>query len=265
VVAVVNRRSSRTAITFAAVIAFAELSPAIPHDPAPQVEWWVRGVVLTLVAGAISVLTGGRNRVLRYVPLLLFTAAVQMLRAADGNGSAGFVPLLILPVIWYALYGNRVGVAVALFGVAALNLGPVLLVGPPEYPVTLWRGGVLWVVILTLCGLTAERLVAAIREKSAALSASEALFRTAFADAPTGVAIIAADGQQIGTFQQVNRALAAMLGRTEEDLKGRSVLDFTHPADRSITEQALLVPGSDRSPEPSRSGTCIQAGATFRW
>jgi PAS domain S-box-containing protein len=237
-----SRRANRTAVAFAAVIVFAELSPAIPHHPPPRVGWWIAGVAVTVVAGAVSAIGRGRVPLLRYVPLLLFAAAVQMLRAADGNGAAGFVPLLILPVIWYALYGNRVGVLVALVAVAAVNLGPLILVGPPEYPVTLWRASVLWVVILALCGLVAERLVAAIRAKSAALSASEARFRTAFADAPTGVAIIGAAGQQIGMFQQVNRALAAMLGRTEDEMVGRSILDFTHPADRSVTEQALLTP-----------------------
>ena len=237
-----SRRANRTAIAFAAVVAFAELSPAIPHHPPPQVNWWIGGVVLTVLAGLVRAITGGRSRLLRYVPLLLFMAAVQMLRAADGNGSAGFLPLLILPVVWYALYGNRVGVVLALAGVAAVNLGPLVLVGPPDYPVTLWRAAVLWLIILALCGLVAVRLVAAIREKSAALTASEVQFRTAFADAPTGVAIISAAGTRIGTFLQVNRAMAAMLGRAEDEIVGRSILDFTHPADRSITERALLAP-----------------------
>lgn len=234
--------ANRTGIAFAAVIVFAELSPAIPHHPAPQTGWWIGGVILTVCAGAISALSRWRSPVVRYVPLVLFTAAVQMLRAADGNGSAGFVPLLILPVIWYALHADRAGVVLALFGVAAVNLAPLIVVGSPEYPVTLWRASVLWVVILALCGLAAERLVAAIRQKSAELGASEERFRSAFADAPTGMAIVGAVGQQIGIFEQVNRATAAMLGRPEEEIVGRSILEFTHPADRSITEQALLTP-----------------------
>ena len=238
-----SRRANRTAAAFGAVIVFAELSPAIPHHPRPQVDWWIGAIVLTVVAGVLAAITDGRcGGALRYLPLLPFTVAVQMLRAADGNGSAGFVPLLILPVIWYALYGNRLALGFALSAVAAVNLVPLILVGAPQYPVTLWRAGVLWVVVLGLCGLVAQQLVAAIRQKSAALAASEAQFRTAFAEAPVGVALVGAAGSQIGTVLQVNRAMAMILGRTEEEIAGHSVLDFTHPADRSLTEQALLTP-----------------------
>jgi hypothetical protein len=238
------RRADLTAAAFVAVIVFAEFSPAIPHHPVPQLGWWMGGAAATLVAAAVSVVARTHRHAnwIRYLPLLLFVAAVQMLRAADGDGSAGFSPLLILPVIWYALYGPRPGVYLALAGVAAVQFGPLLFVGAPQYPITLWRAGVLWVVILGLTGLVAHRLVAAIGEKSTALALSEANFRTAFADAPTGVALIGATGAQLGLFLQVNRALAALLGRSEDELVNRSVLEFTWPDDRTLTEQHLLEP-----------------------
>jgi PAS domain S-box-containing protein len=238
------RRAELTGAAFVAVIAFAELSPAIPHHPAPKLGWWMGGLWLTLLAALVSLAARHRRRArwLRYVPLVLFMAAVQMLRAADGDGSAGFSPLLILPVIWYALYGTRTGVYLALAGVAAVQFGPLVVVGAPQYPVTLWRAGVLWVVILGLCGVIAHRLVDAIHRKSAALALSEARFRTAFSDAPTGVALIGATGAQLGVFLQVNRALAALLGRSEDEIVNRSVLEFTLPEDRMLTEQHLLAP-----------------------
>jgi PAS domain S-box-containing protein len=238
------RRSDLSAAAFVGVVVFAELSPAFPHHPAPKLGWWLGGVAATLAAAAVSfvVRTHRRGHWLRYVPLLLFFVAVQMLRAADGDGSAGFSPLLILPVIWCALYGTRLGVGLALGGVAAVQFGPLIFIGAPQYPVTLWRAGVLWVVILGLTGLAAHRLVAAIRGKSAALALSEEQFRTAFSDAPTGVAIIGNTGVQLGLFLQVNRALAALLGRSEDEIVNRSVLEFTHPDDLVATEQRLLDP-----------------------
>jgi PAS domain S-box-containing protein len=60
-----------------------------------------------------------------------------------------------------------------------------------------------------------------------ALRESEARFRAAFDHAPTGFAIIAADG----TFHQVNHALCDLLGYAEHELLGRSFLDITHPDD----------------------------------
>lgn len=231
-----------TAAAFAGVVAFAEVSPVLPHHPPPVLKWWLAGVGVTVVAAGWCVLV--RKHVLgrssQYVPLALFFVAVQMLRAADGNGSAGFGPLLILPVVWYALYGSQTSVYLALTGVAAVQFGPLIVVGEPEYPVTLWRAGVLWVVILALIGIAARQLVAALRDKTAALAASEARFRTAFNDAPVGVALVGAAGAQLGCYLQVNRAMSALLGREEADLAGRSVLDFTHPDDRGMTEQRLL-------------------------
>jgi PAS domain S-box-containing protein len=60
----------------------------------------------------------------------------------------------------------------------------------------------------------------------------EALFRSAFEDAPIGMAITAIDG----TFLEVNRALCDLLGRSAEDLRTFSWADVTHPEDRAVQE-----------------------------
>lgn len=239
-----RRYADLSGAAFAAVILLAEVSPAFPHHPSPKIGWWLGGVAVTLATAlaALAVRSVRHGRWLRYLPLLMFLVAVQMLRAADGNGAAGFGPLLILPVVWYALYGSRVGLCLALTGVAAVQFGPLIFVGPPQYPVTLWRGAVLWLLVLGLVGLAVHRLVAAVRHKSAELAVSEEQFRRAFSDAPTGVALIGNVGDDLGLFLQVNRSLATLLGRAEEELVGRSVLEFTHPADREATEQRLLAP-----------------------
>ena len=53
-------------------------------------------------------------------------------------------------------------------------------------------------------------------------------FRSAFEHAPIGMALSAIDGR----FFQVNRTLARMLGRAEDELLGASMLGLTHPDDR---------------------------------
>jgi PAS domain S-box-containing protein len=60
----------------------------------------------------------------------------------------------------------------------------------------------------------------------------EALFRSAFEDAPIGMAITAIDG----TFLEVNRALCDLLGRSAEDLRTLRWPDVTHPEDRAVQE-----------------------------
>ncbi|MBO0878897.1 MAG: PAS domain S-box protein [Mycobacterium sp.] len=237
-------RMDRMAAAFLIVLAFAELSPVLPHRPPPVVSWWLGGVAVTVIAAAIWVLVRKQilGRPVEYLSLVLFFVAVQMLRAADGNGDAGFSLLLILAVVWCALYGNWVSMYLAVVGVAAVQFGPLIFVGEPQYPATLWRAGVLWVLILGVVGLAARRLVTALRDKTAALEASEARFRTAFDDAPAGVALVGASGAQHGLYLDVNPAMCALLGRSADELVGRSVLDFTYPDDRGLTERELLAP-----------------------
>lgn len=56
---------------------------------------------------------------------------------------------------------------------------------------------------------------------------SEAMFAEAFENAPTGEAMIAPDGRVI----RANRAFAALVGRTPEEMVGISVASITHPDD----------------------------------
>ena len=60
-----------------------------------------------------------------------------------------------------------------------------------------------------------------------ALAASEERFRIAFADAPIGMALVAADERIL----QANRALCTMLGYTEAELIGTALRSRTHPDD----------------------------------
>jgi PAS domain S-box-containing protein len=71
-----------------------------------------------------------------------------------------------------------------------------------------------------------------------ALAASEERFRLAFADAPIGMALVAADERVL----QANRALCTMLGYTEAELVGTALRSRTHPddipANQSLVERA---------------------------
>ena len=58
-------------------------------------------------------------------------------------------------------------------------------------------------------------------------SRADALFRTAFAHAPIGIALVRPDG----TFIEVNDALCRITARTERDLLGLTFADITHPDD----------------------------------
>ena len=68
---------------------------------------------------------------------------------------------------------------------------------------------------------------------------SEGRFRRGFADSPVGMAIISADWR----WMEVNDALCRMLGRSREELIGRSPAEATHPDDigrsRAVVDRAL--------------------------
>jgi diguanylate cyclase (GGDEF)-like protein/PAS domain S-box-containing protein len=87
-----------------------------------------------------------------------------------------------------------------------------------------------------------KRLVLAIirditgrKQTEEALKESEERFRTAFEDAPIGVALIGLNGR----YLRVNRALCDMLGYSEEELLEKTPLDLTHPDDLGATAERM--------------------------
>ena len=64
---------------------------------------------------------------------------------------------------------------------------------------------------------------------------AEARFRTAFEEAPIGMAIATIDGR----FLQVNRALCTFTGRAQDELEGTPIVRLVHPEDRDEESQAL--------------------------
>jgi len=78
-----------------------------------------------------------------------------------------------------------------------------------------------------------------------ALRAAEQLFRRAFDDAPIGMALIDLEGRWL----RMNRAIAHMLGRTEQDLRAMRLSELSHPDDRALDRPYIkeLLAGRRRS------------------
>jgi PAS domain S-box-containing protein len=73
-----------------------------------------------------------------------------------------------------------------------------------------------------------------LHEKTLALEESEQRFRTAFANAPSGMALVSLDGRLL----QVNRALAEMLGYSQAELAGSQWEAIVHPDERADDRRA---------------------------
>jgi PAS domain S-box-containing protein len=71
----------------------------------------------------------------------------------------------------------------------------------------------------------AERLEEMVLERTMALQASQARFRTIFENSVFGIALLDADGQIVAS----NPALQDILGHSEAELKGAMLADYGHP------------------------------------
>ena len=90
--------------------------------------------------------------------IVAYLVSVALLR--DGGGpTAGFGPLVLLPVIWASVRGRRDELAVAVVGVALVYIAPAVLIGAPRYPAGSWRSGVMFAVISATIGITVIQLV----------------------------------------------------------------------------------------------------------
>ena len=127
-------------------------------------------VLNVVVIGLVVVLPWNRlPRTADLLPPLLYMVVIALLRDGLGGAISAYSTLLILPVLWLAMYGNRLQLAVGVVGVAVLLIMPVLIVGKPDYTDEEWRRALLWVTVAGIMGLAVQDLVEQVRQRAAAL------------------------------------------------------------------------------------------------
>src|SRR3954469_10672579 len=94
---------------------------------------------------------------------------VALLRDGLGGAVSAYSTLLILPVLWLAMSGNRLELAIGVIGVALLLVVPILMIGEPEYTDEEWRRALLWVTVAGILGLAVQDLVEQVRQRADAL------------------------------------------------------------------------------------------------
>ncbi|MCU1357752.1 MAG: diguanylate cyclase [Acidimicrobiales bacterium] len=94
------------------------------------------------------------------VPVIALCVAVDLMRAADGSGSAaGFTSLLLIPVIWQALHGRQRDLTLTIGTVSIANITSILLLPSPVHGVAQWRAMILFTAVAATIGQTIRRLV----------------------------------------------------------------------------------------------------------
>ena len=136
-------------------------------------------VLTTIVIASALLLPWGRLPAWSQASIpLSFFAVVAMLRQSGGGAVSGYSPLVMLPILWLAIYGSRTQFRVGIAATALTFLIPQVLVGAPLYPVSGWRGSIIWVTIGLLAGSATQNLVTQSRHRTADVAALGAITRT---------------------------------------------------------------------------------------
>jgi diguanylate cyclase (GGDEF)-like protein/PAS domain S-box-containing protein len=184
------------------------------------------GAAVTLVSVSSGAAWAAERRWLGPVALGASLWGIALMR--DGVGpSAGYGPLVFLPVLWTALERKRRDLAFLLVGVAALYLLPLLL-RLDRYPVTQWRGAILMVVVSGGVGYAVIELVEHVKAEASRAQAILGAMGEGFA--------LTSDGEIV----QVNPALCAITGFTESELIGMRPPFAFWPEESRETNARLL-------------------------
>jgi hypothetical protein len=138
--------------------------------------FWTGLVLATLFLVSLWVVPWERlPRFWTIVPVLLYIAALALLRHSAGGGLSGYSPLLLMPAIWAALFCERAQVIIVL---VAIGLAVVL---PPIFTDDEiggeWRRAFLTVLAAGTAAFAIGSLVSALRREMAERDSLEQRFR----------------------------------------------------------------------------------------
>jgi diguanylate cyclase (GGDEF)-like protein len=161
------------------VLAFV-LLPLLPG--APNLGNLLAGLLLPIsVAFALLPRWERHPAWVQALPCLFPFVMIALVRGSNESAIAAYSPVVLLPVFWFALYGTRVQLLVAVIGVGITYAVPSPALSGSGYPATEAIAAILWMVIAGIAGFTISELVRQ-RELLAAR-----LQRTARTDALTGL------------------------------------------------------------------------------
>jgi diguanylate cyclase (GGDEF)-like protein len=115
-------------------------------------------------------------------PPLAYFLVIGILRHSEGGAVSGYGTLVLLPILWLALYGSRGQLALALVTMFVMLAAPIVVFGEPLYPASEWRRALVWAGVGPVIGFSVQRLVREIEQLLAKLhevARTDALTRVA--------------------------------------------------------------------------------------
>ena len=180
--------------------------------------WAARGLTIALLAATVIVPWQRLPLWWQACVPFGFLGVIALLRESTG-GVAGFAVLVMLPVLWLALYGTRGQLLTSIVLSVLVFLVPILAIGAPTYPASSISRILLWPVTAAIVGGSTYRLVSAERSRAAFVSGLLA--------AATEQSIIATDPDGVVTV--FNSGAERLFGYRAEEVIGRTTLHLHDP------------------------------------
>lgn len=149
---------------FAAGAAASLVLVALPAEHS-RPGFQLAAMLLTLAIVAVTLLVPWDRapRAWQVVVPLAYFGVIWALQHGQGGPSSGFIPLVLLPLLWLGLFGRPWEITLGLVATMAVILGPTIA-GHPQYPVMEWRRGLLWLGVGAVAGFVVRFLVTRLQE-----------------------------------------------------------------------------------------------------
>jgi diguanylate cyclase (GGDEF)-like protein len=245
-------------------VAFA-LTPLQPYDGNPNQILFAVVVASAIVVAVVFLPWQRLPRYAQSVPALAFFGVVVLLGDAGGGATSGYGPLVFLPVVWVALYGERWELALALVGVAATFFGPLVLVSGPHYAGAEWRWALAALFVAALVGITVQGLVRRLRWRAEESSQQADALRRSEEEAQLLMANMAAVTQltrEVARTTDIAAARAAVCAAAQE-IAGASFAVLLEANGAGLVETASFGFGLDPELEVSVGEEPSGAAAAF--
>jgi diguanylate cyclase (GGDEF)-like protein len=143
----------------ARLVAFAIVGTVLPVIIASATGRWHHHVVFYVgaVAGCVAplvvVLVPRRRRLLFWGAAFAEIPALTLMQAYSGGAASSYSVLVIMAMVWFGLIATDLELVAGMLVFAACCALPMILIGPPAYPVTWGHAVLLMLVGVTVAGV----------------------------------------------------------------------------------------------------------------
>jgi diguanylate cyclase (GGDEF)-like protein len=142
----------------ARLIAFAVVGNILPVIIATGSERWNHhavffvGAAIGCIAALIVALVPRRRRLLFWAAAFAQIPALTLMQAYSGGAASGYSVLVIMAMVWFGMAATELELVAGMLVLAACCVLPMVVIGPPAYPVSWGHATLLTLVGITVAG-----------------------------------------------------------------------------------------------------------------